>query len=262
MDILEKIVKHKRITIELQRQKIPLRQIKKSAEEKTHDLDKNRFSSALITGKTSIIAEVKKASPSLGIICKEFDPLSIALQYQQGGAAAISVLTDEKYFKGKLSYLDKISKKVSLPLLRKDFIIDEYQVFEAAINSASAILLIAAILSRQQIQDFIDIARHLKMDALVEIHEKSELENVLQTDAQVIGINNRNLKTFDVTIEKSLELAKYIPENKIKISESGIRTRLDIERLEKSGFSGVLIGETLMKQENPAEFIKILTGEK
>jgi len=207
------------------------------------------FGPALRTkkGTINIIAEVKKASPSLGIIRSDFHPIEIAKIYESCGVAAVSVLTDEKFFQGSLKYLTDIKQAVRLPILRKDFIIDPYQIYEAYFAGADAILLIATLLSEEKIQYFLKIAEKLSLDCLVEVHSEAELKKVLQTDAHIIGINNRDLNTFTTDINTTFQLSRKIPEEKIIISESGINTRSEIKKLQENGIHAVLIGETFMK---------------
>ncbi|MCG3148360.1 MAG: Indole-3-glycerol phosphate synthase [Verrucomicrobiae bacterium] len=207
--------------------------------------------------KTALIAEVKKASPSAGVIAHNFDPVGIARQYEGAGAAAISVLTDEKFFQGKLDYLRQIREAVRLPLLRKDFIIDELQVYEAVAGGADAILLIAAILTDSQLRDYRALAEHLKLAALVEVHDEAELNRALNSGAGIIGINNRDLKTFKVSLTTTERLAAQIPEDRIVVAESGINTRADVERL---GTDAILVGESLMKSGDVAGKVKELLG--
>jgi indole-3-glycerol phosphate synthase len=195
----------------------------------------------------SLIAEAKKASPSKGIICADFDPVSIARQYEAGGAQAISVLTDEKFFQGSLAYIPMVRAAVGLPVLRKDFIIHEVQIAEAGRFGADAVLLIAAILETEQIRDFLARSRELGMDALVEVHDEAELEKALAAGSPLIGINNRNLKDFSMNLETTFHLKRQIPEEIPVVSESGIRTVEDIRRLAAAGIAAVLVGEKLMR---------------
>ena len=260
MNILDQIINNTRKDLKDKKNKIPIEKLDDLAEQQVSGNVFHRFYKALNSSHIEIIAEVKRASPSRGIICKDFDPVRIAHEYANGGAAAISVLTEGKYFMGSIKYLTDIATQVNLPLLRKDFIIDKYQIYEAAAHSASAVLLIAAALSEQHLRDFLSLIHSLKMDALVEIHDRDELAKTLNTDAGIIGINNRDLRTFETRLEKSLDLVKEIPLDKIKVSESGIKSRRDITRLENAGFDAVLIGETLMRQPNRTAFIRELRG--
>lgn len=195
----------------------------------------------------SLIAEAKKASPSKGVICADFDPVRIARQYEAGGAQAISVLTDEKFFQGSLAYIPMVRAAVDLPVLRKDFIIHEAQIAEAGRFGADAVLLIAAILEIDQIRDFLAQSRELGMDALVEVHDEGELEKALAVGSPLIGINNRNLKDFSMDLGTTFRLKRQIPEEIPVVSESGIRTVEDIRRLAAAGIAAVLVGETLMR---------------
>ena len=202
-----------------------------------------------------IIAEVKKASPSKGIIRDDFDPIKIARQYEINDASAISVLTETEFFMGKLEFLKEIKNAVNIPVLRKDFLFDPYQLYEARANGADAVLLIAAILEKTLLDELLSIVKKLSMSALVEIHTKEELEKVLQTDAEIIGINNRNLKTFNTDLQTSIDLIADIPDSKIIVTESGIKTKEDILKLSKAGVDAFLIGETFMRADNPGEML-------
>ena len=247
--ILDKIIAHKRIELEETKRAHPLEKIK----EKLNDVgraDVTFFNALSNKRRVNIIAEVKKGSPSKGIICHDFDPIRIAKDYEDAGASAISVLTDEHFFYGKLDYLCDIRRAVRLPLLRKDFIIDEYQIYEARSAGADAILLIAAVLDGDTMREFLKIAHKLGMDVLVEVHNKEELDKALTTDARIIGINNRNLKDFSIDLNITKKLAKYIPNEKVKVSESGINTREDIDFLLECGVNTFLIGESLVRGES------------
>lgn len=200
-----------------------------------------------------IIAEVKKASPSKGLIKKDFDPLEIALEYEKNNAAAISVLTEDKFFQGKNEYLQKIKKAVTIPVLRKDFIIDPYQIIESRALRADIILLIAAILTEKEIIEFSRIAKDLDLQILMEIHEESEIERVLKGEPDIIGINNRDLRSFYTDIKNTEALIKLLPKNKTIISESGIDTKEDMNYLKNIGVKGVLIGESLMRADSITE---------
>lgn len=210
--------------------------------------------------RIKFIAEVKKASPSAGIIREDFDYISIAKEYEAGGASVISVLTDKEFFKGDIKYLSEIKETVSLPVLRKDFIIDPYQIYEARAAGADLVLLIARILTKEQIEIFLSLSRELGMECLVEVHDNDELEKVLKTEAVIIGINNRNLDTFETNLETTFQLCHRIPEGKIVVSESGIKTRADVLILEEAGIDAILIGETLMRSIDIFQKIKELFG--
>lgn len=203
-------------------------------------------------GSVALIAEVKKASPSAGVICKDFDPVRIAKEYEAAGASCLSVLTDEKFFQGSLEYLREIRKNVRLPLLRKDFIIDERQILEAIEWGADAILLIVAILTDEQLKHFHARATKAGLAVLVEVHDEEELRRALAIDAPLIGVNNRNLKTFKVDLATTEQLAAKIgPDklaSKILVAESGIHTRADVERLQRCGSKAILVGESLVRE--------------
>ncbi len=213
----------------------------------------------------AVIAEIKKASPSKGLIRADFDAEWIARRYQEGGAAALSVLTDEPYFQGGLRNLELASEAVPLPCLRKDFTVDEYQIVEARAHGADAILLIAAALSDEELKRFAAAAHGLELDVLVEVHAARELDRVLdalgESGADAVGVNNRDLKTFDVRMETSLELVERIPRNFVRVTESGIATGDDVGRLRAAGFDAFLIGESLMRQTDPGVALSELLAE-
>lgn len=216
------------------------------------------FRKALTSHNTAILAEIKKASPSKGLLAGKFDPASIARMYAQGGAAALSVLTDEEFFQGTLADLEAARAAVVLPVLRKDFTIDEFHVIEAAAHRADAILLIAAILSVAEMRRFRELAARFHMAALVEVHDEDELAAALDSGAEMIGVNNRNLHTFEVSLETSLRLAEKMPANIVKVAESGIHSRRDVERLQAAGFHAFLVGEHLMKAADPVAALRAL----
>jgi indole-3-glycerol phosphate synthase len=218
------------------------------------------FRTALQLGDgVAVIAEVKKASPSAGIIAPDFNPLSQAREYARGGAHALSILTDEKYFGGHLSYLKQIREQVDLPLLRKDFIVHELQVYESVVAGADAILLIVASLDDATLHALYDLAKACQLDVLVEVHDLPEMERALELGADMIGINNRNLKTFEVDLVTTETLAEEIPSDTVAISESGIKTAEDVRRVRACGINAVLVGETLMRAKNvPAKLAELL----
>lgn len=216
------------------------------------------FAPALVRDAPAIIGEIKKASPSKGVMADSFDPASIAGMYQRGGAAALSVLTDAEHFQGSLAHLRQARQAVSLPVLRKDFTIDEYHVIEAAAHGADAILLIAAILNTGQLRRFRELAAEYEMAALVEVHDREELELAADSGAEVIGVNNRNLRTFEVNLEIALRLAENIPANTIRVAESGIRSAADVNRLAAAGYQAFLVGEHLMRSSDPAQALQEL----
>lgn len=200
--------------------------------------------------RLSMIAEVKRASPSAGTIAADFDPLTIARGYEKAGANALSVLTDEKYFQGRLEYLTLIREQVDIPCLRKDFIIHEVQIFEAVVAGADAILLIVAALDQPTLEHLLEVAHTFQLDALVEVHDLPELERALATDARIIGVNNRNLKHFTVDLGTTEKLAEEVPDDVVLVAESGIKTVADAQRLAEAGADALLVGETLMRSPN------------
>jgi indole-3-glycerol phosphate synthase len=212
-------------------------------------------------GEISIIAEIKKASPSRGIIRKDFDPLAIAQVYEQYGAAAISILTDRKFFQGDLGYLQQVRDVTSIPLLRKDFIVDAYQIYEARVAGADALLLIAAALSQAELTDFFALASHLGLHVLLEVHNLKELERALLTNAPIIGINNRDLKTFRVDLSVTTQLAHKIPHDRVIVSESGIHDFRQLLFLTGLGVHAVLVGEALMAKEDIGQALQELMGK-
>jgi len=261
---LEKIIEYKKKELEIRKKKHPLKGLKDLIDK---CFPPGRFKDA-ISGKnqsklpkgSKIIAEVKKASPSKGILIEDFNPLKIALLYQEHGASAISVLTDENFFHGSLNHMHLIAKSTVVPILQKDFIFDEYQVLEARAYRADAFLLIANLLDKERLRDFRILGEELGMDALVEVHTMAELEKALLSEAQIIGINNRDLTTFEVDIETSLEIAPHIPRDRLIVSESGICSREDIIKLEEAGINAFLIGEALLKSNNIGEKLEELIG--
>ncbi len=234
-----------------------------STAERLAEIEKNfdyPFHKAIETKNLSYICEIKKASPSKGLIAKDFPYLEIAKEYEQAGASAISVLTEEKYFLGSGKYLEEISQNVKTPTLRKDFILSPYQIYEAKTWGASAVLLISEILEEKKLKQFIELTHSLGMSALVEAHSYDMLQKALACGAKIVGINNRNLETFEVDINTSVTLRKYVPEDILFVAESGITTRHEIEILEEAKVDAVLIGETLMRSENKKTAPDILKG--
>jgi len=221
---------------------------------------KNRrdFSTALTANPPAIIAEVKKASPSKGLLAETFDPAAIAATYSAGGAAALSVLTDRDFFQGSLDDLSAARRASGLPVLRKDFTIDEFHVVEAAAHSADAILLIAAVLTESEMRRFRELAESFRMAALVEVHNESELEAALASGARILGVNSRDLHTFDVRLETAIDLAAKIPADRIRVAESGIHSRADVAQLRAVGYDAFLVGEHLMKSADPQAALKDL----
>lgn len=247
--ILDEIVEKRKIQLEREMASADFETVKKAAEKL--DRQCKSFKSALAKpDRLSVISEVKKASPSKGLIQPDFDPVKIAKEYETCGADAVSCLTEEHYFQGSSEYFKAIRQAIGLPMIRKDFIIDEYQIYEARLMGADAILLIAAVLDDEKLKRFGDTARSLGLDILAETHDESELERVLALDFDIIGINNRNLKTFEVTLETTARLAGMIPEGKVIVSESGIKDNADMKTVRSYGADAVLIGETLMRSGN------------
>lgn len=255
--ILDEIVSSKREELEGARSKLAEAELRAMAGDRPST---RGFEEALRADGVRVIAEVKKASPSKGVIRADFDPVRIAHAYEDGGGAAISVLTEERYFQGSLDYLRSIGEEVELPLLRKDFLFDPYQLFEARVAGADAVLLIAAILEASQMADLIGLSTDLELDVLVEVHTLDELQKSLSAGAVIIGVNNRDLKTFKTDIKTTFSLVEHIPETCLKVSESGINTVDDIERLSSVGVDAFLIGEALMREDDPGKKLKELIG--
>lgn len=218
------------------------------------------FRAGLQAKTQAIIAEVKKASPSKGVLAADFDPARTAAQYEAGGAAAVSVLTDRSFFQGSLGDLENARARISLPVLRKDFTIATTHILEAAAHGADAILLIAAILTEREIRDFREAAAQYRMAALVEVHNRRELNVAIAAGSDIIGVNNRDLATFEVTLETSLRLAEHIPAGAVRISESGIDDARDIATLRDAGYGAFLVGEHLMKSGDPAAALRRLVA--
>jgi len=257
--ILAKIVEEKRLEVERARKEIPQRDIEKAAR---NMVIKSMFKKSISRkGHINLIAEIKKSSPSRGVIRVDFNPLQIALTYQASGASALSVLTDERFFDGKLEYLKMIKKRVTIPVLRKEFIIDEYQVYESAAAGADAILLIAQILTQEELTRYIHLAKELGMDSLVEVKSEEDIDKAVMSQAAIIGINNRDLSNFSVDITTTQRLIRHIPQNKVIVSESGIETYEHVMFLKSLGVNAVLIGETLMRSENIGEKVRELMRE-
>jgi indole-3-glycerol phosphate synthase len=254
-DILARIVQHKKA--ELENVATPLSELEKRATAATSF--RRDFSVALRSKNPAIIAEIKKASPSKGLLTPDFRPANTAAQYEAGGAAALSVLTDRSFFQGSLEDLEAARSSVNLPALRKDFTISEYHVLEAAAHGADAILLIAAILTVGEMRRYRELAKQYGMHCLVEIHDDAELDSALGSGAEIIGVNNRNLHTFEVNLETSFRLAGRIPGEVIKVSESGIENRAQIAELQSAGFRAFLIGEHLMRSGSPSDALRALT---
>ncbi|MFC2071431.1 indole-3-glycerol phosphate synthase TrpC [Chloroflexota bacterium] len=256
--ILDQIVAVNKLELEARKRSFPLKELRKVVVEQTPPLN---FASALHGERAQLIAEVKKASPSKGIIRSDFNPVEIARTYADNGASAISVLTETKHFQGSLNYLRDIRDALGdkrLPLLRKDFIVDPYQIYESRAYGADCLLLIVAILTPAKLETLLELSHQLSMSCLVEVHNEAELEIALSSQARIIGINNRDLSTFAVDLTTTERLRPLIPQDRIVVSESGIKDRSDMERLRQWGVDAVLIGETLMSADNIAAKMKEL----
>ncbi len=258
--ILQQIADHTKERIAFEKEKLPYSELKKQADEFNKDTG-FPFEKALSKEGISFICEVKKASPSKGIIAEDFPYTDIAVEYEKAGADAISVLTEPKWFMGRDEYLAGIRKNVSIPLLRKDFTVDEYMIYQAKKIGADAVLLICSILSDMQLSEYFGIADELGLSALVETHDETEVERALRAGSRIIGVNNRNLKDFTVDVGNSIRLRKLVPDNILFVSESGMKTREDIARLEENGTNAVLIGETFMRSSDKAGMLSKLRGQ-
>ena len=260
-DVLKQICEHKLQEVAAMRGRVGFSVIKEVAEraEKPRGFIKS-IESKIDYKKPALIAEVKKKSPSKGIIRADFNHIEIAKAYESAGAACVSVLTDEKYFAGKNEYLIDVKNNIFLPAIRKDFMLLPYQIYESRAMNADCILLIIACLEKSQAQELEEIAHNLGMDILIEVHDEAELEVALQLKSKLIGINNRNLKTMEVSLETGKRLSKLIPDGYIRVCESGIATNAEILDMMNNGFHSFLVGESLMKQENIEVATKKLLG--
>ena len=254
-DLLSQIVSRKRERLDEIKRRRPFNELRAAVIPRSEG---GRMVRALRRDSINIIAEIKRRSPSKGIIRPDFDPVGIARNYETGGAAAISVLTEEDYFDGSLDYLRAVRTVTDLPLLRKDFTFDEYQIYEAIEAGADAILLIAALIDGVQLNDLMQTAYGLGLDVLVEIHDLAEAEGVLRFEVRLLGVNNRNLRTFETDLSTSINLASALPDRLTLVSESGIRTREDIDRLWEAGYHAFLIGEELMRAGDEAAALRAL----
>jgi indole-3-glycerol phosphate synthase len=255
--MLDEIVEKTKERIELAKEIIPLDELKKSVS-LLEISDEFPFKKALGGDEISIIAEVKKASPSKGLIADDFDYVEIAKDYESAGASAISVLTEPFFFQGSNDYLEEIAENVSIPILRKDFVVDEYMIWEAKLLGASAVLLIVSILDIVTLKKYLDLAHDLGLSAIVETHDGDEIRTAMNVGAEIIGVNNRNLNDFTVDIENSISLRRCVSGDVIFISESGIKTKEDVTRLKENNVDAVLIGETLMKSDDKKAMISEL----
>ena len=245
MNILDEIVAKTKSKLEEKKQGLSLEEL--SSKIDFENLKETNFKKSLQNKAEAIIAEIKKASPSAGIISDDFDPVSKSKEYESFGASALSILTEEDYFLGNIQYLKDVKATTSLPILRKDFIVDEYQIYESKLIGADCILLIASILNDEELKNFSEIAERLKLDYIIEVHDEEELQRVQHFTNAIIGVNNRDLKTFDVDIDNSVELKKTFKGENIFIAESGIKSKKDIEYLQQHNINVFLIGESLMK---------------
>jgi len=241
--MLDKILEHKKQEVAHLKTVLPLGELKRRVEDLPHGRD---FHKALLGKGVQVIAEIKKASPVHGVIRPIFEPSLLAQAYTRGGAAAISVLTEKQFFQGSLDYLQQVRGSTPLPLLRKDFLVDKYQIYESRLWGADAVLLIVAALSISELEEYLGIARELGLSALVEVHNEEEVKTALEAGAEIIGINNRDLRTLRVNLETTLRLRPFIPEGHLVVSESGINTRADVEFLAGAGIDAVLVGTALM----------------
>ena len=245
MNILDEIVAKTKSKLEEKKQGVSLEEL--SSKIDFENLKETNFKKSLQNKTEAIIAEIKKASPSAGIISDNFDPVLKSKEYESFGASALSILTEEDYFLGNIQYLIDVKATTSLPILRKDFIVDEYQIYESKLIGADCILLIASILNDEELKNFSEIAERLKLDYIIEVHDEEELQRVKHFSNAIIGVNNRNLKTFDVDINNSVALKKIFEGENIFIAESGIKSKKDIEYLQQNNINVFLIGESLMK---------------
>jgi len=245
MNILDEIVAKTKSKLEEKKQGLSLEEL--SSKIDFENLKETNFKKSLQNKAEAIIAEIKKASPSAGIISDNFDPVLKSKEYESFGASALSILTEEDYFLGNIEYLKDVKAITSLPILRKDFIVDEYQIYESKLIGADCILLIASILNDEELKNFSEIAERLKLDYIIEVHDEEELQRVQHFSNAIIGVNNRNLKTFDVDINNSVELKKIFDGQNTFIAESGIKSKKDIEYLKQHNINVFLIGESLMK---------------
>ncbi|MEM6471975.1 MAG: indole-3-glycerol phosphate synthase TrpC [Planctomycetota bacterium] len=258
MTILDDILVKTKETIQRDAEQVPAELLESQLDRCPTCLD---FFSALAAGDgINVIAEVKRASPSAGLIREDFDPVEIAKSYVEGGASCLSVLTDEPFFQGSLEYLKSVRQAVDVPLLRKDFIVDRYQLLQARVHGADCVLLIAECLSADELRTLHDQAIELGMQTLIELYEPSNLEAVLATGTKLVGINNRNLKTFETKLQHTLDLRPRIPNDCLVVGESGIRSNEDMKTLAAGGVKAVLVGESLMRQPNVSRAVKELLG--
>jgi indole-3-glycerol phosphate synthase len=257
--VLDRIIEARRAAIAHRKKSVPETVLRFGVKQAQPVRD---FAAALGRDSINIIAELKKASPSRGLIRADFDPVALAKSFEAAGAAALSVLTEEEFFQGDLKHMRDARAAVGLPVLRKDFIVDPWQVWEARATNADSFLLIVAALDDARLAELLALGRELGMEPLVEVHTRGELARALAAGARIIGVNNRDLKTFTVRLETSLQLVEFIPDNCVAVSESGLRSRADLERLRAAGFDAFLIGEQLMQASDPAAALGALLGRR
>ena len=258
MTILDQLAEYAKQRVTEKKNKKSLEQIK--AEALSLPKGSFEFEKALAEEDMAFICECKKASPSKGVIAEEFNYLQIAMDYEKAGADCISVLTEPKWFLGQDSYLQEIAKNVSIPVIRKDFLVDEYMIYEAKVLGAKAVLLICSILTEKQIEEYIRICDSLGISALIEAHDEEEIKMAIKSGTRLVGVNNRNLKDFSVDTQNSRRLRNLVPDNIIFVSESGISNAEDVIKLKESGVNAVLVGEALMKAQDKAEKLRELKG--
>jgi indole-3-glycerol phosphate synthase len=257
-DFLTRIIEDKKLAVAAAKKKIPENRLREGAfQPRPRRPFRERFTQTGPAG-INIIAEIKRASPSKGVICPDLDPVQYARAYERGGAAALSVLTEQIYFHGSVTDLTSAREAISLPVLRKDFIISTYQIYESVLLNADAVLLIVRILSRQQLQEYLDLCSRLQLDALVEVHSEKDIEAATWSGAELIGINNRNLSSFKTDIQTAVRIKSLLQPQQVVIAASGIATRRDIEKNLEAGIWNFLIGESLVRSRNPEKFLKTL----
>lgn len=261
MDLLSQIISRKRERLEEAKRALPLERLRSDAFSKREGAAPHALLTALQSDAINVIAEFKRRSPSKGVIRADADLAMIVQSYEAGGAAAISVLTEHDHFDGSLADLEAVKTFVALPVLRKDFVFDPYQVFETAAAGADAVLLIVAVLDDRQLESLRLLTEELGMDALVEVHNSKEMDRAAGCGAKLVGVNNRNLRTFEVSLETSIQLAPLAPRDALLVSESGLRHASDLERLREHGFSGFLIGESLMRARCPEAALRELRND-
>jgi indole-3-glycerol phosphate synthase len=260
-DILEKIVAVKREEIAQSRRKVPLGAMRADAESRvlTRDFE-GAMRRQIAAGRSAVIAEIKKASPSKGVLREEFIPADIAQSYAEAGAACLSVLTDRQFFQGQPDFLKQARASCDLPVLRKDFMVDAYQIYESRAIGADCVLLIVASLEDTLMKELEAIARGLDMAVLVEVHDRAELDRALKLKTPLVGINNRNLRTFEVSLATTLDMLKDVPAGRIVVTESGIATKADVQTLRAAGVNAFLVGEAFMRADDPGEALATLFG--